>query len=188
MDTKSLKPNVFSKVDMTVPITREYRIHGSALPTAADPRPQVYVATIFTSNHVFAKALFFKIIEKKYKIKASKGLIIDCAVVPEPEVKEVQSYGVRFVYRSKKGIHNSYKECRAVSRCAAVDYMLRELSGRNHLKRADVDIISVEMLSKDKLLRGKTIDFSNENVEFPVFSKLLNTKKQLVPADYDPTD
>ena len=101
MDAKPRKSNVFSKIDMTVPLTKEYRIHGSALPTATDPRPQVYAATIFTKNHVFAKALFFKILEKKYKIKASKGLIIDCTAVPEPEFREVQNYGVKFDYRSK---------------------------------------------------------------------------------------
>ncbi|ADM11989.1 ribosomal protein L18A [Encephalitozoon intestinalis ATCC 50506] len=173
---------------MTNPITKEYRIHGSAMPTEDCPRPQVFVATIFTKNHVFAKAKFFKILEKKYKIKASRGLIINCEQIPEPSFKEVQNYGVRFVYRSRSGIHNGYKECRAISRCGAVDYVLRELAGRHKLKRSAVDIIGVEVVPVEQLKRAKTMEFADENVEFPVFTKILNTKSLLIPAEYNPSE
>ncbi|AFN83475.1 ribosomal protein L18A [Encephalitozoon romaleae SJ-2008] len=173
---------------MTTPITKEYRIHGSAMPTEGDPRPQIFVATIFTKNHVFAKAKFFKILEKKYKIKASKGLIINCERIPEPSFKEVQNYGIRFIYRSRSGVHNAYKECRAISRCGAVDHVLRELAGRHKLKRSAVDIISVEAIPFESLRRSKTMEFADENVEFPVFTKILNTKSLLIPSDYNPSD
>lgn len=178
----------FSKVDMTTPRTKEYRIHGSAIPTDNDPSPQVFVATIYTKNHVFARAKFFKILEKKHKIKASKGMIINCEEVSEKISGEVQNYGVRFVYRSKKGKHNSYKECRALSRCGAVDSILREVAGRHRLSRSDVDIIDVSVLSFEELKRAKTIEFADENIEFPVFIKIVNTKEQIVPADYNLSD
>nr|AGE95152.1 ribosomal protein l18a [Encephalitozoon cuniculi] len=173
---------------MTIPMTKEYRIHGSAMPTEDNPRPQVFVGTIFTKNHVFAKAKFFKILEKKYKIKATKGLIIDCKEIPEPSFKEVQNYGIRFVYRSRSGVHNAYKECRAISKCWAIDHVLRELAGRQKLKRSAVDIISVDVVPVESLKRAKTIEFADENVEFPIFTKIVNTKSLLIPSEYNPSD
>lgn len=181
----------FSKLDMTTPITKGYRIHGSALPTDVDPRPQVFVATIYLiilMNHVFARAKFFKILEKKHKIKASKGLIIKSEEVIENVSGEIQNYGVRFVYRSKKGNHNSYKECRALSKCGAVDAILREVAGRHRLNRTDVDIMSVDVLSPEELKRAKTMEFADENIEFPIFTKVVNTKKQIIPVGYNLSD
>ncbi|AFM98758.1 60S ribosomal protein L18 [Encephalitozoon hellem ATCC 50504] len=186
--SKASEPIAFSKVNVTTPVTKEYRIHGSAMPTEDNPRPQIFVSTIFAKNHVFAKAKFFKILEKKYKIKATKGLIINCERIPEPSFKEVQNYGVRFIYRSRSGVHNAYKECRAISRCGAVDHILRELAGRHKLKRSAVDIISVETIPFESLRRAKTMEFADENVEFPVFTKILNTRSLLIPAEYNPSE
>lgn len=178
----------FSRVDMTTPQTKEYRVHGSALPTTENPAPQVFVATIYTKNHVFAKTKFFKILEKKHKIKASRGMIINCEEVVESLAGDLQNFGVTFVYRSKRGIHNSYKECRALNRCGAVDYVLREVSGRHGLKRADVNIISVQALALDELKRSKTMEFASEDVEFPVFRRMVNTKRPIVAAEYNLSD
>lgn len=175
----------FSKVDFTVPRTKEYRIHGSAVPTEKNPRPQVFVATVYTTNHVLARSRFLRMLEKKHKVKTSKGMIIDCSEVVEPGTGELRNYGVRFVYRSKRGIHNSYKECRALSRCGAIDYVLREVSGRHRVKRADVDIIGVEVVGGEELRRPKTMEFANEDVEFPVFSRIVNTMQPFVPVCHD---
>lgn len=188
MEPKSANPTTFSKVDMTTPSMKEYRIHGSAMPTDDNPRPQVFVATVFAKNHVFAKSRFFKILEKKHKIKASRGLVISCEAVPEPAFKEVKNYGIKFVYHSRNGTHNSYKECRAVSRCSAIEYVLREVAGRHRLKGSAVDVISVDVVPDDELRRAKTMEFAREDVEFPVFTKIVNTRRQLIAAESNPSD
>jgi large subunit ribosomal protein L18Ae len=178
----------FSVYNMTIPKIKEYRIHGCEIPTADNPQPQIFVATIYDRNHVLARTRFTRLLDKKYKIKATKAMILRCEQIPEPEVLEVRNYGVDYVYQSKRDFHNCYMETRAVSRCGAVQAIAAECKKQYSVEYPEIDIVNVRELAYDELRRLRSIEFSVESLEFPVFTKIINTKKNLVPVDYNLSD
>ncbi|KAL0264013.1 UNVERIFIED_CONTAM: hypothetical protein PYX00_010967 [Menopon gallinae] len=156
---------------------KEYRIYGSKIPTEQEVEPQIFFHDVFAKNEIVARSRFNNLMKTRYKIKPGKLVVLKIEELLE-DIKDmkIKNYGIQLVYRSKKGIHNMYKEFRSISRCKAVEMLFNDMAGRHKAKRDDIKIVSVKELATEELRRDKVIQFTKENVMYPIFKKKLNSK------------
>ncbi|EOB13086.1 60S ribosomal protein L18a [Nosema bombycis CQ1] len=178
----------FSRVNYTTPSYREYRLKACLKPTENNPQPQIYEATVFAKNHVLGRSKFFKLLNKKYKLKPTSLVLIDSKEIKEEVTGKVKNYGISFVYRCKKGLQNSYREFRAISRVSALDFLFREAAIRIRNKRDDIHVIDIKELADNEIRTTKIAEFNAENLKFPIFKKNLNTRELYVPAGTNLSD
>lgn len=175
----------FAKRNYTIPPFKEYKLSACLAPTEKNPQPQIYEANMYAKNHVLARAKFFRLLNDKYKLKPSKLVLIDAQEVKEEVTGEVKNYGINFVFRCKRGLQNSYREFRAISRCSALDFLFREAALRIRCKRNDIFVIDIKELADDEIKTGKVAEFNQEDLKFPVFNKYANVRDLFVPVDTD---
>ncbi|KCZ75730.1 hypothetical protein H311_03285 [Anncaliia algerae PRA109] len=161
---------------------KEYKIYGSKIPTEQEAFPQIYTMNIFAKNEIVARSKFLKQLRIKHKIKASATVILRCEENKEDYSNmSVQNYGIKFVYRSKKGtLLNMYKEFRAISRCDAVDSLFNDMASKHKVKKSEIFIVSINQLEKNDLLRQRVAEFAEEGVQYPIFKKELAVTEDLV--------
>lgn len=174
---------IFAKRNYTIPPYKEYRLKACLAPTEKNPQPQIYESIIYAKNHILARSKFFKLLNDKYKLKSSKLVLIDTEEIKEKITGEVKNYGISFVFRCKKGLQNSYREFRAVSRCSALDFLYRESAIRIRCKRDDIFIIEIKELKDDEIKTEKIAEFNKPDLKFPIFRKTNNTKALYVSID-----
>lgn len=178
----------FAKRNYTVPPFKEYKLSACLTLSDKNPQPQIYESNIFAQNHVLARSKFFKLLNDKYKLKPSKLVLLDAKEVKEEVTGEVKNYGISFVFRCKKGLQNSYREFRAISRVSALDFLFREAAIRIRCKRNDIFVIEIKELADDEIKTGKVAEFNQKDLKFPVFRKYSNTKDLYVPVDTNLSD
>ena len=172
----------FSKVDYTNIHLKEYCIYGSKIPTEALPSPTIYKSNLFARNSVIAKSLFAKLMNKQYKLKASQMVVLKCEEVEQDKDFKVKNYRIDFVYRTRTGMHNAYKEIRHINKVNAVSTMHQEFGSRHKLKASDMSIISVKEITAEEATKPKCLTYSAEGVKYPLFKKIPNSKKHFVPV------
>lgn len=160
---------------------KEYMIYGSKIPTEQEIAPQIFFHNVFAKNEIVARSRFKNLMRTKYKIKPGKIVVLKIEELVE-DLKEmkIKNYGIQLVYRSKKGIHNMYKEFRSISRCKAVEMLFNEMAGKHKAKRDDIKIVSLRELRADEMRRDRVIQFTKDDVMYPVFKKVLNTNDDFV--------
>lgn len=151
---------------------KEYKILASQQPTEKTPSPTIFESSVYAKNTVAARSKVSQLLKRKYKIKNALFLSITETKEENPEFL-VKNYGVQFVYQSKSGKHNMYKEFRALCRADAVGMLYHDMAGRHRAKPEDIKIISVEELEVKDLRRLNVLQFARGNVEFPVFRKKI---------------
>lgn len=172
----------FSKIDYSTTSLKEFRVFGCKNPTKDEPQPQVYVSTIFADNEVIARSRFFKILSSQHKIKPSHGLILKTEAVAQDNDFVLKNYGIHFVYRTRTGLRNGYKEARHINKVLAVSDMIQDFGGRHKIRSPEIYIYNIEILKDDDLRKTKVIAYTGDDVKFPVFEKVPNTLKDIVPS------
>lgn len=173
---------MFSKVDYFNVGLKEFRIHGCKTPSATEPVPTVFASTVFAKNAVVAKSIFFKILSKQYKIKATGGRILKCEEIKQADDFVVRNYKIDFTYRTRTGLQNAYKEIRHVNRCCAMNTLFQEFGSRHKLRINDFNIISIAEFAAEEATKPKCLTYGAEGVKFPIFKKVPNSKASFVPV------
>ncbi|KAL6122310.1 ribosomal prt L18A [Nucleospora cyclopteri] len=173
----------FSKIDFSKSQIKEYRIHGCRRPSEKELSPQIYASTIFAVNSVVARSLFFKLLTKQYKIKATHGEVLRIEEIKQDDDFVVKNYRISFVYRTRTGFQNAYKEIRHINKVLAISALNQEFGSRHKVKHSDIYIISIDKISAEEATKPKCITYSAEEVKFPIFKKIPNTKQDFVAVD-----
>ena len=165
---------------------KEYKVYGSRVPKEKALFPQIFFHVVFARNEIVARSKFNNLLRTRYKIKSTESVILKIEEVAE-DLKEmkVKNYGIQFVYRSRRALHNMYKEFRAVSRSKAVEMLFCDMAGRHRAKSSEIKIVSLKELSLEEMRRDRVIEFAQEGVMYPVFKKELNCRKAFVPEGTD---
>lgn len=163
---------------------KEYKVYGSKIPTEKELSPQIFFHVVFARNEIIARSKFNNLLKSSYKIKATKSMILKIEeVIEDLSEMRVRNYGIQFVYRSRRGLHNMYKEFRSISRCKAVEMLFCDMAGRHRARSDEIRIVSVKELSLEGLRRDRVIEFASDNVMYPVFKKELNRRDTFVPQN-----
>ncbi len=173
---------LFSKKNYAKTNIKEFRVYGSKTPSATEPSPQVFVSTVFAPNSVVAESRYFKLMNKEYKIKATKGVIIKIEEVEQENDFVMKNYGIKFLYRSRTGLLNGYKETRHINRVLAVTSFYNEFGSKHKLNSHEIYIISINELADDDVTKSRVLSFVGKDVKFPIFNKEANTDAEVVSA------
>lgn len=167
----------FSKIDYSDCGLKEFKLWGCKSPNEKEPVPSIFVSTIFAKNFVIARSIFFKLLKQQYKIKATQGRIVKYEELkPENDFK-VKNYRISFVYKTRTGLQNGYKEIRHISRPCAVNMMYQEFGSRHKIKQSDIYIIEVQEISDEECTKAKCLAYSAPGVKYPVFKKVSNSER-----------
>ncbi|KAM0678797.1 60S ribosomal protein L18A [Binucleata daphniae] len=159
---------------------KEYKIHASKKPTEKEAQPQIFVSNIFAKNIVQARSKMTQILNNKHKIKSTNTLFLKVEEIPNAnEECVIKNYGIQYVFRSRRGLHNMYKEFRGLSKCDVVGMLYQDMAGKHKAKEGSLKIVEVKELKADELKRLNVIQFTKENVSFPIFKKRL-TKNEII--------
>lgn len=172
----------FSKQNYTKTNIKEFRITGCRTPSEKEPQPQLFTTTVFAPNAVIAQSRFFKLMSKQFKIKATNGTVARTEEVEQDKDFEIKTYGIRFVYRTRTGLCNGYKEIRHINRVLAVHNLYTEFGSKHKLKQHDFSIIEVRKLAAHEITKSKILPYVGVDVKFPVFFKKANTDAEVVPV------
>lgn len=176
---------LFSKINYSSTPLKEFKVYGSKIPTAQEPQPQIFVSTIFAKNSVLARSRFFKILNAQHKIKATNGLVLKIEVVAQDNDFVLKNYGINFVYRTRTGLQNGYREVRHINRALAVADMNQDFCGTHKIKASDIFIFKIDIVKDEDLRRARVLAYSGNNVKFPVFNKVPNTTEEFVPTSVE---
>lgn len=175
----------FSKIDYSTTLIKEYRVHGCRRPSEREPQPQIFVSTLFAINPVFARASFAKLLNKQHKIKQTECEILNIEEVPQDDDFELKNYGIDFVYRTKNGLQNGYKETRNINKVLAVWDLYQEVGTHHKIPHSQVSILNIRVLKDEEVKKAKILSYTGNDVAFPVFGSHPNTKKEYVPHTVD---
>merc|ERR1711894_825589 len=164
---------------------KEFKIIGCRTPSEENPQPQLFFANIFAPSRLIARSKFNKLMRTQQKIKSSSILIASIEeIAPESEKIEVETYGINFKYQSIKGVHNMYKEVRAISRPDAVATLHQIMAGTHHAKSSMIEIIELRTLTEEEMKRSKSIEYQKKGIEVPVFKKVSRNRRVTVAPKY----
>ena len=130
---------------------RRFFVFGRALPTEANPTPEVMVVRLYAKNAAFARSAFWKTTRVLKRVKRSKGEILKVQEVFEQGRLRAKNFGIYLKYRSRTGVNNCFKEFRAVSLSDAIDQMYNEMGGNYKCSADRIEIIRTVELNRDEL-------------------------------------
>jgi len=175
----------FSKIDYVKTPIKEYRVYGCRKPSEKEPQPQIFASNVFAIDTVYAQARFLKLANKQHKIKATDAVIVRIEKIEQDTDLELKNYGIKFVYRTRNGLQNAYKEIRHVNRALAVSDLYQEFGSKHKIKSELIYIFDVRELADDEVTKAKILSYIGKDVMFPVFFKVPNTDADIVPASVD---
>lgn len=175
----------FSKVDYSTTQIKEYRVSACKTPSVKEPQPQVFSATVFAKNSVFAQARMLKMLNKQYKMKPSNTVIIETREIEEDTDFTFKNYGIKFVYRTKSGLCNGYKEIRHINRVLAVSDLYQEFGSKHKLSSSKIFVYEIRQLADEEVTKTKILSYMGEDTAFPVFDKVPNTEAEVVSVNYN---
>lgn len=172
----------FSKVDYSKTSIGEYRVTACRTPTEKEPQPQIFSSTVFAKNAIFAQARMLKLLNAQYKIKPTGAVIVETREVRQSDDLELKNYGIKFLYRTRSGLQNAYKEIRHCNRVLAVSDLHQEFGSRHKIPSHLIYIIEVKQLEDDEVTKTKILSYMGNDVMFPVFLKVPNTEVDVVSS------
>lgn len=86
--------------------------------------------------------------------------------ITDPEPLRVKNFGFWLKYHSRSGIHNMYKEFRALTINVAAQKLFDDMAGRHKAKAANIHIIDVREISDHDVKREKIKQFLAPNLKF----------------------
>ena len=155
---------------------RQFLVYGRANPTTQNPTPKVCVAKVFAINAAFARSRFWKLNLRDHKLKKSHGEILKVEEVHETSHLESKNFGIFLKYKSRRGMHNIYKEFRDVTVSGAVNQMYNEMGGNYHIDNEKVQVINTVELQKEQLrLRNPRclVWTHTDKLAYPIWRKTI---------------
>lgn len=157
---------------------KEYKVYASKTPTEKEAQPQIFVSNIYAKNVVQARSKMSQILNKKHKIKPTNAVFLKVEEIPNGNDEyQIKNYGIQYVFQSRTGIHNMYKEFRGLSKCDVVGMLYQDMAGKHKAKECALKIVEVKELKNEDLKRLNVIQFTKDNVAFPLFRKRLATNE-----------
>lgn len=153
---------------------RRFFVFGRALPTEENPNPEIVVVRVYARNSVFAKSKFWKTNRVINKVKKSQGEVLKIQEIFDQGKISARNYGIFLKYRSRTGVHNCYKEYRAVNLKSAINQMYNEMGGNYKCNSERVEIIrTVELKENELKLRNPRCKqwIDTENIMYPLWKK-----------------
>lgn len=133
---------------------------------------------IFARNDVVAKSRFWYFISTK-KIKKTKGEILHLQNVTEKVYEKARVFAIWLRFTSRAGIHNMYKEFRAVSLIDAINSMYNEMASQHKAKYFSVQIIkTAELTDEEQIKRPYVKQFLPNDVKFPIIRSRFALDRQ----------
>lgn len=86
--------------------------------------------------------------------------------IKDPEPLRVKNFGFWLKYQSRSGIHNMYREYRALSIEVAAQKLFDDMAGRHKAKAANIHIIDVREISDHEVKRDKIKQFLQPGLRF----------------------
>ena len=176
---------MFSKIDYSATPLKEFKVYGCKKVTPEEPQPQIFVSTVFAKNAVIARSKFSRLLNKQFKIKPSRREIIKTEIVPQDDDFKLKNYGIHFVFRTKAGLQNGYKEVRHINRVLAVSDMFRDFCCRHKIRSSEVYIYKLNIIKDEDVRRTRVLPFVSKDVQFPVFFKVPNNMNLIVSSKAD---
>ena len=156
---------------MVRPFLKHYQVVGRATPTKTVPNPTVYKYEVFAPNFVVAKSRFWKLMNDKNKIKATKGDVLSCAIVRDRKIA-ARNYSVSLVYYSQKcGYTSMVKEFRDVSKSGAVSQAHNDMASRHRARYAQIETLGVKSIPNSACRRAFVKQFHSSKIAFPLLQK-----------------
>lgn len=175
----------FSKRNYGECSTKEFKILACQKPSEKDPQPQLFETTIFAENSVVAKSKFSKLLKNQFKLKATNTVIAKIEEIKQDNDYVMKTYGIKFVYRTRTGLCNGYKEIRHINRTLAVHDLYIEFGSKHKIQKHGFHIVEIKQLSDDEVTKSKVLPYVGAEVKFPVFFKESNTDAEVVPISTD---
>ena len=152
---------------------RRFLVFGRALPTEQNPNPQVMVVRVYARNAAFARSAFWKSSRILKRVKRTRGEILKVQEVFEQGRVKAKNYGIFLKYRSTTGVHNCFKEYRAVSIKDAINQMYNEMGGNYKCSADRIEIIRTVQLETEQLKKRnqRCLQWINKNIEFPIWNR-----------------
>eukprot|EP01083_Nonionella_stella_P042458 114669_1 len=145
---------------------RYYVVVGRAKPTKTNPEPKIYRLKVFARNDVRAKSKFWYHIANFDRLKRANGQILAVHRILDPEPLRVKNFGFWLKYQSRSGIHNMYREYRALTVEVAAQKLFDDMAGRHKAKAANIHIIDVREISDHEVKRDKIKQFLTPGLKF----------------------
>lgn len=171
---------LFSKKDHTNVGLHEFKMCASKIPTKEEPQPAIYTSNVFAKNSVAARAVFAKLLNKQYKLKLNKMVVLKNVKVKQDNDFKVKNYRISCVFASRTGKQNATKEVRHINRVCAVSAFNQEFGSRHKVRASDISIISVDEITAEEATKPKVLAYTAEGVKFPLFKKIPNTANPIV--------
>eukprot|EP00399_MALV-I-05_sp_L67-4_P000057 gene57-69_t len=147
-EIKSLQPRV-----------QQYQIVGRAAPTEKKPEPKIFRMKLFARNVVMARAKFWYFMKKICKAKKTGGEVLTVSKLSEAKPLKVKNFGVWLRYDSRSGVHNMYKEYRALTLTDAIGAMYGCRS---------VQILKTAEIQNAQCRRPHVTEMHKSGLKFPV--------------------
>merc|ERR1719445_2419379 len=98
--------------------------------------------------------------------KKASGQILAVHRINDPEPLRVKNFGFWLKYQSRTGIHNMYREYRALTVNVAAQKLFDDMAGRHKAKAANIHIIDVREISDHQVKRDKIKQFLAPDLKF----------------------
>jgi len=149
-----------------MPSIKYYVVVGRKKPTPTDPEPKIYRLRVFAKNDVRARSKFWYHIANFDRIKNAHGQILAVHRIKDPEPLRIKNFGFWLKYQSRSGVHNMYKEYRALSIEVAAQKLFNDMAGRHKAKADNVHIVDVREISDHEVKRDKIKQFLAPGLKF----------------------
>ncbi|GCA62937.1 60S ribosomal protein L18a/ L20, eukaryotes [Kipferlia bialata] len=156
---------------------QQFEICGRPLPSESTPTPEIFRMKIFAPNDMVAKSRFWYFMKRLQKLKRANGEILSVVEVPNKAEDTVKNYGMWIRWRSRTGIHNSWREYRSNTVTSAVEKMYSEMAGQHRVRWGNIQIISVDEIEAENIRRNHITEVMGENVKFPLPFAFQHAKK-----------
>jgi large subunit ribosomal protein L18Ae len=77
---------------------RQFYIVGRALPSEANPNPELYRMRVFAPDEVRARSRFWYFMKRQHKVRKIQGEVVSSSEVFERTTSRIRNYGIYFRY------------------------------------------------------------------------------------------
>ncbi len=123
---------------------------------------------LFAPNEVTVKSRFWYFLHKIHKLKKTTGEILSVNEIFEKRDTYVKNYGIFLRYNSRSGVHNMYKEYRAMTLTDAVAQCYAEMAGHHRARNRSIQIIKTTLVKAADVKRANLIQFIDSKIKFPL--------------------
>merc|ERR1712173_412226 len=106
------------------------------------------------------------------------GQILAVHRIIDPEPTRVKNFGFWLKYQSRSGVHNMYREYRALSVQVAAKKLFMDMGGRHRAKKDNIHVIDVREISDHEVKRFRIKQFLTPGLRFKSVQSAKDTVHQ----------